>query len=226
MGAQKMADLPTERIVPNLPPFTHLGVDYFGPIDVKRGRSTLKRYGVIFTCMSSRVVHLEVAYTLDTDSCINALRRFICRRGQVSTIRSDNGTNFVGTGRELREALASLDHNKVQRAMAQEGIKWIFNPPAASHHGGIWERIISMVRKVLSTALRQQCLDDEGFRTVLCEVEAILNYRPIMKLSDDPNDLEPLTPNRILLMKGKPVLPPGLFKKKDVYIRRWRQVNI
>lgn len=120
--------------------------------------------------------------------------------------------------------MASLDHNKIQRAMAQEGIKWIFNPPAASHHGGIWERMISMVRKVLSTVLRKQCLDNEGFHTVLCEAEAILNDRPMTKLFNGPNDLEPLTPNHILLMKGKPVLPPGLFEKKDMYIRRrWRQ---
>lgn len=84
MGEQKMADLPSERIIPHLLP--HVGVDYFGPIDVKRGHTSLKRYGVIFTCMASRAVHLEVAYSLGTDSCINALRRVICRRGQILTM--------------------------------------------------------------------------------------------------------------------------------------------
>ncbi len=185
MGEQKMADLPTERIVPDLPPFTHVGEDYFGPIDVKTGCEILKRYGVLFPCMASRAIHPEVAYSLDTDSCINALRRFICGRGQVSSMKSDNETNFVGAERELREALALLDQDKLQRTMAQEGIKWSFNPPAGSHHGGIWERIIRMVRKILNTVLQQQCLDDEGFHTVLCEVEAILNDRPIAKLSED-----------------------------------------
>lgn len=131
-----MADLPEERVVPDLPPFTNVGVDYFGPVDVKRGRSIVKRYGVVFTCMTSRAVHLEVAYSLDTDSCINALRRFICRRGQVSHLRSDNGTNFVGAERELREALASLNHDRIERALSKKGIKWSFNPPAGSHHGG------------------------------------------------------------------------------------------
>ena len=120
---------------------------YFGPIDVKRGRTILKRYGVLFTCMTSRAVHIEVAYSPDTDSCINALRRFICRRGQVSQMRSANGTNFVEAKRELREALSSLDHNNIQKTMEQDGIKWNFKPPAASHHGGVWERIIRMVRK-------------------------------------------------------------------------------
>lgn len=85
---QKMADLPKERVLPDEAPFTNVGVDYFGPIDIKRGRSALKRYGVIFTCFSSRAIHLEVTYSLDTDSCINAIRRFICRRGPIKSIRS------------------------------------------------------------------------------------------------------------------------------------------
>lgn len=176
--------------------------------------------------MACRAVHLEVAYSLDTDSCINALRRFVCRRGQVSHLRSDNGTNFIGAERELREALAALNHSKIQRAFLQEGIKWSLNPPTASHHGGVWERIIRMVRRILTSVLHQQTLNDEGFHTVLCEVEAILNDRPITKLSGDPNDLEALTPNHLLTMKRKPVLPPGLFEKTDLYIkRRWRQVQ-
>lgn len=162
-----MADWPIERIIPDLPPFTNVGVDYFGPADVKRGRSIVKRYGVIFTCMASRAVHLEVAYSLDTNSCINALRRFICRRGQVSHMRSVNGTNFVGAERELREALASLNQHHIVKSLSQRGIKWSFNPPAGSHHGGAWERIIRMVRKILSSVLRQQSLDDEEFQTVL-----------------------------------------------------------
>lgn len=74
-----MADLPKERLIPDNPPFTNVGVDYFGPIEVKRGCSIMKRCGVIFTCMISRAVNLEVAYSLDTDACINVLRRFICR---------------------------------------------------------------------------------------------------------------------------------------------------
>ena len=99
MMEQKMADLPKERILPDHPPFTNVGVDYFGPIEVKSGRGTVKRYGMPFTCLSSRAVHLEVAHSLDTDACINVIRRFICRRGQVVHIQSDNGTNFTGTER-------------------------------------------------------------------------------------------------------------------------------
>lgn len=108
-----MADLPVERIVPDLPAFTNVGVDYFGPVEVQKGHGRVKRYGVLFTCMASRAVHLEVAYTLNTDSCINAIHRSMCRRGQVSHFTSDNGMNFIGAERELREAVAVLDHDKI-----------------------------------------------------------------------------------------------------------------
>ncbi|KAK7909879.1 hypothetical protein WMY93_014563 [Mugilogobius chulae] len=223
---QKMADLPEERICPDLPPFTNVGVDYFGPIEVKRGRAMVKRYGVIFTCMASRAVHLEVAYSLTTDSCINAIRRFICRRGSVRQMRSDNGTNFIGAERELREALAAIDHTKIHQTLVSKEIEWVFNPPAASHHGGVWERLIRMVRKVLYSVLKQQTLDDENLNTIFCEVEAILNGRPITGISEDAEDLDPLTPNHILMVKGMPILPPGTFQESDKYIRkRWRQVQ-
>ncbi len=164
-------------------------------------------------CLPVRAVHLEVAYSLDTNSCINCIRRFMCRRGQVLHLRSDNGTNFIGAQRELRNALKSLDHDTIQSTFLSEGIKWTFNTPAGSHHGGVWERLIRLVKKVLYSTLQQQCLDDENFHTILCEAEAILNDRPITKLSDDPNDLEALTPNHILQLRSKPFLPPGLFQK-------------
>ena len=99
-----MADLPADRLTPT-PPFTYCGVDSFGPWYVKEGRKELKRYGVLFTCILTRAIHLEVANTLETDSYINALRRFICRRGPVRQMRSDNGSNFIGARRELKEVL-------------------------------------------------------------------------------------------------------------------------
>ena len=225
-GEQKMSDLPADRIIADLPPFTDVGIDYFGPMEVKRGRNTVKRYGVIFTCLTSRAVHLEVAHTLDTDSCINAIRRFVCRRGQVRKIRSDNGTNFVSSNRELKSAVRDLNQNKLHHSLSQDGIKWIFNPPYGAHHGGVWERLIQQVKRVLCTVIRQQVLDDEALHTALCEVEAVLNDRPITPSSGDLNDLEALTPNHLLQLKAKPLFPPGLFNKNDQYARRrWRQVQ-
>lgn len=105
-----------------------------------------------------------------------------------------------------------------------ESIQWTFNTPSASHHGGAWESMIRLIRKVLCSVLHQQTLTDEALHTVLCEAEVILNDRPITKISDDPNDLEPLTPNHLLTLKRKPTLPPGVFEQHDIYVRRrWKQ---
>ena len=225
VGSQKMADLPKDRVTPNLPPFTNVGVDCFGPISIRRGRSTVKRYGVLFTCLSCRAVHIEVAHSLDTDSFINAMRRFISRRGRPKEIRSDNGSNFVGGEKELREAINHWNHQQIHEFLLQESTKWTFNPPAGSHHGGVWERCIRTVRKVLAALLKEQTLDDEGLLTLMCEVEAIVNGRPITKMSEDPKDCEALTPNHLLLLRSGPVLPPAALVKEDQYSSRWRQVQ-
>ncbi|XP_029696919.1 uncharacterized protein [Takifugu rubripes] len=116
--------------------------------------------------------------------------------------------------------------DQIESSLIQKGVKWTFNPPAGAHHGGIWERIIRMVKRVLSSITNQQSLDDEGLVTVMCEVESILNSRPLTTVSSDPNDLEPLTPNHLMQLKVQPLLPPGIFKQEDVYARRrWRQIQ-
>lgn len=225
---QQMAPLPSDRLVPEEPPFTRTGVDFFGPVFVRRGRSTVKRYGVIFTCLVVRAVHLEVAYSLDTDSCINALFRFQARRGQNKLLWSDNGTNFVGANAELQREIEAWNQSKITAAMRQRGVEWKFNPPSGSHHGGVWERQIRSVRKVMYGVLKEQQLhmDDEGLHTMFCEVEAIINGRPLTVISDDPTDLKPLTPNHLLLLQPPKTLPPGVFNQKDNFVRRrWRQVQ-
>ena len=193
IGEQKMAELPADRLKADEPPFSCVGVDYFGPIDVKRGRSTVKRYGVIFTCLTSRAVHLEIAYSSDTDSCINAIRWFIARRGFVRSIRSDNGTNFVGAEREMREALQDLNDQRIHNSLLEKGVNWQFNPPAASHFGGVWERLIRTTRKVLYSVISHQniSLDDEALQTLFCKIENILNNRPLTRASKDPMTLRP-----------------------------------
>ncbi|KAL4009499.1 hypothetical protein ACER0C_003351 [Sarotherodon galilaeus] len=225
-GQQQMADLPRDRVLPDDPPFTNCGVDYFGPYEIKRGRSTVKRYGVIFTCLTTRAIHLEMAASLDTDSFIHALRRFIARRGQIKILRSDNRTNFIGAERELKRAIAEWNVSKIEDHLKQQGIQWTFNPPSGPHHGGVWERLLKSVKKILNVTLRLQTLDEESLHTLLCEAEAIINSRPITKASSDPNDLEVLTPNHLLLLRNKPSLPPGLFDRQDLYARRrWKQVQ-
>ncbi|CAB4008321.1 uncharacterized protein LOC110040095, partial [Paramuricea clavata] len=135
---QKMADLPIDRVEPS-PPFTYAAVDYFGPWIIKEKRKELKRYGVLFTCLASRAVHLEIAHSLSTDSFINALRRFVCRRSPVRQLRSDQGTNFVGAKGELKDAISELDHEKISSEMLKHHCDWVvfkMNVPSASHMGG------------------------------------------------------------------------------------------
>ncbi len=226
VGEQKMADLPHNRVNPGAPPFTCVGVDYFGPFIIRERRSLVKRYGVIFTCLAIRAIHLEIARTLDTNSFIMALRRFISRRGQVKEIRSDNGTNLVGGEKELRLVIKDWNQEQIHNFLVQKEIKWIFNPPTASHYGGIWERCIRTVRKVLKALMKEQIVDEESLTTLFCEVESIVNSRPLTKVSSDSRDLEPLTPNHLLLLRREPALPPGTFVKDDLYSRkRWRQIQ-
>ena len=225
-GQQMMADLPKERLTPEDPPFSYVGIDYFGPLFVKRGRSIVKHYGCLFSCLTLRATHIEVAESLETDSFISALRRFISRRGKPRVIISDNSTNLCGGERELREAVDSWNQQKINSFLHQRNIDWKFNPPGASHMGGVWERIIRSVRKVLRVLLREQLVSGEALRTLMAEVKSILNGRPLTRNSDDPADMEPLTPNHLLLMQSNLNVPPGVFVKGDLYCRnRWKQVQ-
>jgi hypothetical protein len=224
-----MADLPKERVETS-PPFTYSAVDYFGPL--KQGRKELKRYGVLFTCLSSRAIHLEVSHTLETDSFLNAFRQFVSRRGPVRELRCDRGTNFVGASTELQKCLKEMNHDKIKEELLKESCDWFqfkFNVPKASHMG-IWERQIRTVRNVLNVLLYQygSQLNDESLLTFMCEAESIVNSRP---LSVDnlglPESLEALTPNHLLMMKSKVLLPPPrVFQKEEMYLRKhWRRVQ-
>ena len=105
---------------------------------MKQGRSVVKRYGCIFTCLRIRAIHIEVIQSLDTDSFINALQRFICRRGEPKELRSDNGTNFIGAEKELRVAISKWNTNRIHTFLQRKAIEWKFNTPTASHMGGVW----------------------------------------------------------------------------------------
>lgn len=189
---QKLADLPDDLLTPT-PPFTYIGVDYFGPYITKEGHKERKRYGALFTCLVSRAVHIEVAHSLDTDSFLHALRRFIAHRGQVRKIRSDNGTNFVGARQEVHEAIKEMDQKEITEKLRQQNIDWKFNPPAASHMGGVWERQIRTARRILDTLLREHGsrLDGESLQTLMCEIESIINSRLLTVISSDVKDPYP-----------------------------------
>jgi len=124
-----MADLPSDRLTPDEPPFSYVGIDFFGPLHVKQGRSTVKHHGCLFSCLTMRATHIEVTESLETDLFINALRRFVSRRGMPKMIRSDNGTNLTGGEREIREAISSWNQQKIEGFLHQKNVEWKFNPP-------------------------------------------------------------------------------------------------
>ena len=231
LGEQKIADLQYVR-TPTVPPFTHCGLDSFGPFTIKEGRKQVKRFVSLFTCMSSRAVHMETTVEMTTDSFILSLRRFLARRGPVDTITSDNGKKIVGAENEFRKAYDEMDHTRINRFLVSHTCDWIVwkkTPPNASHMGGVWERQIRTIRSILTSLLKEHssALNDESFRTLLSEAETIVNSRPLIADSLSDASIEPLTPNHLLTTKCKPVLPPpGIFQKKDSYCRRrWRHVQ-
>ena len=221
---QKMADLPPERLVAGPVCFLHVGVDLFGPFFVTLGRARVKRYGVLFTCLSARAIHLEVVYTMDTDSFIMALMRFICRRGIPLKMLSDRGTNIVGAETELNAAWSDVDTEALTLAARNRGINWKFNPPKASNMGGVWERQIRTVRSCLNPILRSQAsLDDEALHTSLVEVENLINSRPLTKVSADPED-GVLTPNHLLILQDNVKYTAQELDLGAVYRRKWKRV--
>lgn len=225
--SQKMASLPSDRVTAYLPPFSYTGIDCFGPLLVKHGRKREKRYGCIFTCLNVRAIHLEKLHSLDADSFINALNRFIARRGKPSKMRSDNGTNFVGANKEIQSAVREWNASSgVTSILQSKQIEWQFNPPLASHMGGVWERQIRTVRKIMNVVLLNHVLDDERLDSVFCEIESIVNSRPLTAVSDDPWDFKPLTPNDLLLIGGSPNHYLGASNNLDCYGRRWRHVQL
>ena len=226
---QKMANLPEERVEPSAP-FTFCGYDCFGPFIIKEGRKELKKYGLLFTCMSSRAVHIEALDDMSTDAFLNALRCFIALRGPVRQLRSDQGSNFIGAHNELAKAFKEITDDRVRRYLEAHGCDVITNVPSASHMGGVWERQIRTVRNVLTAILTRanSRLDSSSLRTFFYEAMAIVNSRPLaIDNLNDPCGPEALTPNHLLTMKSRMLMPPpGKFQCEDVYARkRWRRVQ-
>ena len=155
-----------------------------------------------------------------------ALRQFISRRGPPEEIRSDRGTNFVGAERELKEAIRGWNNTKIYQELQQKGVNWTFHPPKAAHMSGVWERLVQSAKKHLKVIVGDRLLSEIALRTLFTEVEFIMNNRPIVAASDDPADLEALTPNHFLLQRKAAGLPPGIFIREDHLGRKqWRKMQ-
>jgi len=200
-----MADLPSFR-VQEAHPFSVVEIDYAGPLKMKelslRKARIVKVYIAVFVCMTTKALHLESVTALFTEAFQLTLDRFVAHCGLPASIYSDCGTNFIGAAHQLRHLVNHPDsRNQLAGYIACE---WHFNPPGASHFGGIWEAAVKSAKSLLLRVMSSQVWMLEEFTTVLCRVEAAMNSRPLVPTSPDPNDLECLTPCYFLV--GRPLM--------------------
>ena len=179
---------------------------YFCPFTVKIGRRKEKRWCCWFTCLTVRAVHLEIVPKLDTDSCLNAIVRFIARRGKPIMI-SDNGTIFVEADREFKEYVAAWNKESIEEYLVQQGIRWKLNPPAAPHVGGVWEKLVRSCKKAMYAVLGNRSITEDVLSATMCVVEQTSNARALTPVSSDVNDLESITPNHFVLGNKNICLP-------------------
>ncbi len=156
-GEQVMSQLPRDRLEPS-PPFTNVGVDAFGPWTIitrktRGGSANSKRWAILFTCLVTRAVHIELVEEMSSSAFINAMKRFTSIRGKVKIFRSDRGTNFVGAVKELGIHAINVEDQHMASYLNDSGTVWIFNPPHSSHMGGVWERMIGITRRILDAIL-------------------------------------------------------------------------
>ncbi|XP_035205802.1 uncharacterized protein LOC118180857 [Stegodyphus dumicola] len=178
--------LPADR-VENAAAFEVVGIDLAGPLFVKRGD---KVWMVLYTCALYRAIHLELITSLSTDAFLLSFRRFVARRGRPRVVYTDNGTNFRGAYNNFLE----IDWSKITRQTEIQKIEWKFIPPTAAWWGGWWERLVRVVKELLRRTLGRAVLTYEELETVMCECERVVNSRPLTYLSEDTEDLVPLTP--------------------------------
>jgi Pao retrotransposon peptidase/Family of unknown function (DUF5641)/Protein of unknown function (DUF1759)/Putative peptidase (DUF1758)/Integrase core domain/Integrase zinc binding domain/Reverse transcriptase (RNA-dependent DNA polymerase) len=204
--SQIMADLPKDRVM-KARPFQKVGIDFGGPFQIRTSRlrkaPTTKCYVAIFICLVTKCIHIEIVSSLSTDAFLMTLKRFISRRGNPSVIFSDNATNFVGANNRLQELhhffKNSNNSHSIKDFLSQTRIEWKFIPPRSPHWGGIWESAIKSAKFHMIRIIGNVSLTFEEISTVLAQIEAILNSRPISAMSNDPSDLECLTPGHFLI---------------------------
>ncbi len=225
-NTQIMAPLPRCRSAKSMKAFTLVSLDFAGPIKTKqgRGKARLNRYICVFTCLECRAAHLEVCYSLSTDSFLMSLSRMTDRRGVMSDIWCDNGTNFLGAKNEL-EALEK--QRDVMDKTAHRKITWHFQPPAAPHFSGVHERIVQSAKRAVYAILNSADVTDEELHTAVAGAEKLINSRPLTYQSSNSDDIIPLTPNHFLTNQmGGDIAPTEIVDNTDYSLKkRWRRVQ-
>ena len=178
---QPMGLLPEARLKP-APAFNHVMLDLFGPYTVRgevQKRTSDKAYGVMFTDLAMRAVHIEAVFGYNTSNFLMALSRFASLRGWPEMIYSDPGSQLVGAERELKEAWQRIDRESLQRDSVQNGSAWVFGPADSPWHQGTVESLIKATKRAIHFSVSNQRLAVPEVLIVSFEVSNLLNERPI-----------------------------------------------
>ncbi|XP_063994835.1 uncharacterized protein LOC135172611 [Diachasmimorpha longicaudata] len=228
---QQMGQLPSTRISPARA-FLHTGVDYAGPFTILKWRPTNAQPGTVhiavFVCFTTSAVHLELVNRQTIEAFIGASKRFTGRRGIPAVMYSDNATTFTVAAEVLEQLYhqESRENQQVQAVLATHGTQWNFIPPRAPHFGGKWEAAVKSMKYHLKRILGPSTLTYEELNSVIIQIEACLNSRPICPMSDDPEDLQVLTPGHFLVGEPLQLVPePSLLQKPSSKVQRWNLVT-
>ncbi|CAA9997068.1 unnamed protein product, partial [Nesidiocoris tenuis] len=228
----EMGHLPSGR-TSSIYPFNQTGIDYAGPFDVSitghRGSRVFPIYLAVFVCFATKAIHLEPVMDLSTDGLLQALERFVSRRGTPAVIWTDNGRNFVGAANLLRPLREAFDNPSHRRSLVDHtsgrGIDWKFIPPRAPHFGGLWEAAVKSAKRLLRVTLRGHTPSYQTFSTLIVRVEAILNSRPLAADLSSPNELRVITPGHFLVQRPLTALPEPSEDVRHSFIASWRFVQ-
>ena len=224
---QRMGPLPSFRLKP-APAWSYTSLDLFGPFEIKgevNKRTRSKGYGIIFTCMLSRAVHLDIATDYGTDAFLQVLRRFIAMRGSPNLIWSDQGSQLTAADKEMKDAVAKLNENEIQEFGSIHEIDWKFSAPDAPWQNGCAEALIKSVKKSLKIAIGEQILTFSEMQTVLFEVASLINERPIGRHPTSADEGTYLSPNDLLLGRSSKKIPGGPFNMTTSKYTRHRLVQ-
>ena len=227
---QKMGPLPEERVTPS-PAFSDIGIDFAGPLYVKERTIVKKTYVCLFTCASSRMVHLELTNSLTTDEFLQAFSRMTSRRGLCRTVWSDNAKTFKAASNEIQKLYSkretqsqsmwdTLDQNRIESELASKGIKWKFITERSPWRGGWWERFCRAVKEPLRKVLGKALLTFTELNTLLVKIEGVINSRPLTAVSDDHRDPSPITPAHLAIGRPLDQLPDVSHENLEVSSKR------
>ena len=211
--APEPAPLPKDRLR-DTTPFTITGVDFTGALYVQDNTGESKVYICLFTCATTRAIHLEVVTDLSVETFMLAFRRFVSRKSLPHIMMSDNASTYLSAAEELRDMLNSKE---LEASLGRCSVTWKFIPKKAPWYGGYWERLIGLTKAALKKVLGRAHISLTMLQTLVVEVEATLNDRPLTYISDDPRDPQPLTPSDLLYGRRITTLPYRTVTEEDIH---------